>query len=61
MSDRSNSIHALSLVHLDVVNLLKKLEFSFKIEEPIFGLDVDILLLDPWTKEICASIEIHGV
>lgn len=59
-SEANNSLHAISFLHTDVIQYLKKLKINFSSEKKLFGLDIDVVLYSKEDKEVVGAIEIHG-
>lgn len=53
------SLKDISMLHLDIVKVLEKAKISYKIEEKLNGLDVDVILGDQF-NEYQIVIDVHG-
>ena len=57
---KKRNIHTVSFLHLEIVKLLKQLNIKLKIEENLFGIDIDIIIYDQVNDNAIAILEIQG-
>ena len=60
LRESNRSLHAISFLHTDVIQYLKKLNINFNSEEKLFGLAIDVVLYSKEGEEMVGAIEIHG-